>query len=208
MPKPELAIPTFLSEIFWQCWAGLARFGAREGGLLKGLEDLEDLEELEQRAKAAEKSHADIEQSQIFLKYTALLRNLAEQCPSVIILEDLQWVDNSSNTLFFYLVRELKNSRVLFVGLYRPSDVAAGRNGERHPLEQILNEIKRLYGDIWIDLDRTTEEHGQAFVNALIDSEPNKLSPSFRKVLFDRTRGHALFTTELLHAMQERGDLV
>ncbi len=134
--------------------AGLARCGARERGLLKGLEDLEDLKK---RAQAAEKSHGDIEQSQI-----------------------------------------------LFIGLYRPSDVAVGRNGERHPLEQTLNEIKRLYGDRPIDLDHTTEQNGQAFVDALIDSKPNKLSPEFRQALFNRTRGHALFTTELLHAMQER----
>lgn len=89
----------------------------------------------------------------------------------------------ASNALFFHLVRELKNSRILFIGLYRPSDVSAGRNGERHPLEQTLNEIKRLYGDRPIDLDHTTEQNGQAFVDALIDSKPNKLSPEFRQAL-------------------------
>lgn len=178
--------------------AALARMGAQERGLLRGLED---------QAIAAEKNQNDIEQSQIFLQYTALLRRLSEEYPLVIILDDLQWVDAASNALLFHLVRELRACRILFVGLYRPSDVAAKRNQERHPLEQTLNEIKRIYGDVRIDLDKTTQQNGQTFVDALINSQPNNLSRAFRAALFERTGGHALFTTELFRSMQERGDL-
>ncbi|MFB2972537.1 tetratricopeptide repeat protein [Aerosakkonema sp. BLCC-F183] len=179
--------------------AALARAGAKERGLLRGLEE---------RAIAAETNQSDIEQSQIFLQYTGLLRRLSEEYPLVIILDDLQWVDPASNALLFHLVRELRTCPILFVGLYRPSDVAAGRNHERHPLEPTLNEIKRIYGDVWIDLDQTTHLNGRAFVDALINSQPNKLSRVFRDVLFERTGGHALFTKELLRSMQERGDLI
>ena len=181
--------------------AAVARMGAKEQGLLQGLE---------KRASAAERNQNDIEQSQIFLQYTALLRRLAQEYPLVIILDDLQWVDAASNALLFHLVRELNTCRILFVGLYRPSDVAAGRNHERHPLEQTLNEIKRIYGDVWIDLDKTTQRNGKAFVEALIKSQlnNNNISDAFRDALFRRTGGHALFTKELLRSMQERGDLI
>lgn len=179
--------------------AALARMGARERGLLKGLEE---------QASAAEKNQNNIEQSQIFLQYTALLRRLSQEHPLVIILDDLQWVDAASNGLLFHLVRELRTCPILFVGLYRPSDVAAQRNNERHPLGSTLNAIKRIYGDVWIDLDKTTEQNGQAFVDALINSQPNNLSRAFRDALFKRTGGHALFTKELLRSMQERGDLI
>jgi tetratricopeptide (TPR) repeat protein len=91
------------------------------------------------------------------------------------------------------------------VGLYRPSDVADRCKPERHPLESTLNETQRVYGDVWIDLDQT---NGKAFVNALINSQPNKLSKKFRNALFKRTGGNALFTKELLLSMQERGDLI
>lgn len=177
----------------------LARMAAKERGLFKGLED---------RAKASEQSQPDIKQSQIFFQYTALLRELSQGYPLVIILDDLQWVDDASNALLFHLVRELKDYRIFFVGLYRPNDVSVGRNGDRHPLEQTLNETKRMYGDIWLDLDKATQAEGRAFVDALVDSEPNSLEAAFREQLYDRTKGHALFTTELLRAMQDRGDLV
>lgn len=174
----------------------LARFGAREKGWLK---------KLEERVKSSDKTPGDIEQYQIFLQYTAFLRQLSEKCPLVIIIDDLQWVDAASNALLFHLVRELRTCRIFFVGLYRPSDVADRCKPERHPLESTLNETQRVYGDVWIDLDQT---NGKAFVNALINSQPNKLSKKFRNALFKRTGGNALFTKELLLSMQERGDLI
>ncbi len=177
----------------------LARMGAKERGLLKGLEE---------RATEAERTKGEIDQSQIFLQLTALLRELSLEHPLVIVLDDLQWIDAASNALLFHLTRELKGCHVLLIGLYRPNDVAAGRNGDRHPFEQTRNEIIRYFGDVSIDLDEATKSDGYGFVNALIDSEPNNLSVAFRDALFAHTDGHALFTVELLRAMQESGDLV
>ena len=106
------------------------------------------------------------------------------------------------------LTRELKGSRILLVGLYRPNDLAAGLNQERHPFEQTRNEIIRYYGEICIDLDEATNREGRQFIDDLIDSQPNDLSGTFRDALFAHSGGHALFTVELLRAMQETGDLV
>lgn len=177
----------------------LARMGAKERGLLEGLE---------KHAETSQKSRSEIEQSQIFLQYTAFLRKLSLEHPLIIVLDDLQWVDAASNALFFHLTRELTGARILLVGLYRPNDVAAGRNQERHPLEQTVNEIKRYYGDVWIDLDRTTTSDGRAFVEAFINHTASNLSPAFREALFQHTNGHALFTVELVRKMQETGDLI
>ena len=49
---------------------------------------------------------------------------------------------------------------------------------------------------------------GQRFVDALLDMEANRLGEGFRQELLRRTGGNALFTTELLRDMQERGALV
>ena len=45
-------------------------------------------------------------------------------------------------------------------------------------------------------------------MDALLDSEPNKLGEPFRAALHHQTHGHPLFTIELLREMQARGDLV
>jgi tetratricopeptide (TPR) repeat protein len=56
-----------------------------------------------------------------------------------------------------------------------------------------------------VDLGRAP---GREFVDALLDSEPNRLGTEFRQTLYRQTRAHPLFTVELLRGMEERGDLV
>jgi len=150
----------------------------------------------------------DMEQRALFEQYLNLLCELASRRPLLILLDDLQWADTASLNLLFQLGRELTGGRILVVGAYRPEEVDLGRGGERHPLEEILAELKRLYGDVWIDLSLTQEEEERRFVEAFLDSEPNQLGDVFREALSDHTGGHPLFTVELLREMQERGNLV
>ena len=166
------------------------------------------LETLKARIARGQASAADLKPSQLMGQYTTMLQNLAAGRPLLITLDDLQWVDVASVGLLFHLARHLAGSRVLLLGAYRSEEVALGRDGERHPLQKVLSELKRTYGDIWIDLSAVGEREGRAFVDALLDSEPNRLGEGFRQALFRQTDGHPLFTVELLRGMQERGSLV
>ena len=78
----------------------------------------------------------------------------------------------------------------------------------RHPLEKILSEFKRQFGNVWIDLSNIEEKENRRFVDALLETAPNLLGQNFRASLFKHTQGHPLFTVELLRAMQDRGDLI
>jgi tetratricopeptide (TPR) repeat protein len=126
----------------------------------------------------------------------------------LLILDDLQWADIASLGLLFHLGRRLAGTRILIASVYRPAEVALGRGGGRHPLAKVLNEFKRLHGDVWLELDRSDEEEQRCFVDALLATMPNRLGTDFRKKLVRHTAGHPLFTVELLRAMQARGDLV
>jgi predicted ATPase len=149
-----------------------------------------------------------LDQARIFEQYAAVLKALAKDHTLVLVLDDLQWADSGSANLLFHLARQLKDSRVLLVGTYRPDDVALGRDGGRHPLEAILNELKRYNGEIVVDLSQSEAKEGRAFVDALVDSEPNRLDRAFRDELFAHTGGHPLFTVELLRNLQEQGSIV
>ena len=148
------------------------------------------------------------DQSHIFEQVTTVLVTLARQRPLVLILDDLQWIDESSASLLFHLARRIEGSRILIIGTYRPEEVALGRGEQRHPLEQVVSELKRHYGDLVISLDDEPEEASRKFVDAMLDIEDHKLGDDFRKALHQRTCGHPLFTAELLRDMQERGDLL
>ncbi len=159
------------------------------------------------KATASPTPNPNLDQEKIFQQYATALQVLARERTLVLILDDLQWADGASLNLLFFLARQLEASRVLLLGAYRPDDVALGRGGERHPFEPILNELERYYGEIVIDLGAAQATEGRAFVNALVDAEPNRLDENFRNELFARTEGHPLFTVELLRTLQERGAL-
>jgi DNA-binding SARP family transcriptional activator/tetratricopeptide (TPR) repeat protein len=147
----------------------------------------------------------DPQQSDLFEQYTRVLQSLARSAPLVLVVDDLQWADLGSISLLFHLGRHLASSRILILGAYRPEEVALGRDGERHPLEPLVSEFQRLFGDVVVDVDQA---ESRVFMEALLDSEPNQLGAGFRQMLFEQTRGQPLFTIELLRGMQERGDLV
>jgi ABC-type oligopeptide transport system substrate-binding subunit/transcriptional regulator with XRE-family HTH domain len=153
------------------------------------------------------------EQRQIFEQYTEVLRAIAAHRPLLILLDDLQWADAASINLLFHLGRRLASSPILILGAYRLSEVVLGRvttdsTNRAHPLKPVVTELTHHFGHSPIDLGSTTAAEGRRFVDALLDSEPNRLAEQFRAALFGRTRGQPLFTVELLHAMRERGDVV
>jgi predicted ATPase len=112
----------------------------------------------------------ELNQENLFDQYTNVLHSLAQDRTLILFLDDLQWADSASLNLLFHLVRQLKESRLLFVGTFRGDDVAMGRAGERHTLEPILNELKRYNGEIemiWANAPMKGGVRGR-----LIDSEP------------------------------------
>jgi DNA-binding SARP family transcriptional activator/predicted ATPase len=176
-----------------------------------------ELEELVEH-KAAVPHDPNLHQSALFEQYTRVVGALARERPLLLAVDDLQWADVGSISLLFHLGRGVAGGRVLIVGGYRPEEVAPGRPSapapapqvqtgerERHPLEPVVHEFQRSFGDIVIDL---AQAEGRPFVEEYLDTEPNRLSAGFREKLYQQTKGHPLFTVELLHGMQERGDLI
>ncbi len=153
-------------------------------------------------------------QNDLFEQYTLVLQALARKTPLLLLIDDAQWLDTASINLLFHLSRHLTGCPLLLIVTYRPDEFALRRpmiggsttgSIERHPLEAVVNEVRRVHGDIHIDLKQS---QSQAFVEALLNSNPNQLDAKFRNALYQQTQGHPLFTVELLRDMQERGDIV
>ncbi len=165
----------------------------------------------ERLGKLVERDRAgtpDIEQRNLFEQYVRVLKSVAIEHPVVIILDDMQWADGASLNLLFHLGRRLEGERILILGAYRPEEVALGRGDSPHPLEKVLAEFKRQFGDFEVDLGKTIADESRQFVDAYLDSEQNRLSSDFRAALLAHTEGHPLFTVELLRNLQERGDII
>ena len=180
-------------------------FITRSAAILPGEQTLKRQIENAARDPASAREH---EKVQFFEQYTQVLQYIAVQHPILIILDDLQWMDPGSGRLLFHLIRRLQNARILIAGAYRAEEIASGRHGERHPLEPLLNEFKTSFGKILIDLDQVRETSGRDFIDAFLDTEPNRLDEAFRHELHQRTQGNPLFTIQLLRNLEEREEII
>jgi DNA-binding SARP family transcriptional activator len=161
---------------------------------------------LEHRLRMAGSNNANrpLPKTDIFEQVTQVLQILARRYPLCLVLDDLQWADAGSISLLFHLGRRIATSRILVIAAYRPDAMAPQPESGRHPLELVVHELQRISGDNPIDLD---ECEGRDFIAALLGAEPNHLEANFGDLLYGHTEGHPLFTVELLHSMEERGEL-
>ena len=118
---------------------------------------------------------------------------------------------NRHRSFLLHFGRELNRSRVLISSAYRSATVSLGRRdprarrGQSPPDRELVNELRRGKGDILVELDQAD---GRVFVEAFVDTEPNRLGTRFRDALYAQTGGHVLFTVEMLRNLQARGKLV
>jgi DNA-binding CsgD family transcriptional regulator len=118
-----------------------------------------------------------------------LLALIAEQCavqPTILVVDDLQWADQASVTLWARLARSVQQVRLLLVGTMRPV-----------PQREDLLALRRLVGDARLQLAGLTETAVADLVAALAGGKPdhNLLR------LADGAAGNPLYLTELVAAL-------
>ncbi len=170
------------------------------------------LEKLIEKRKGAEYRPPQLTQASLYNEYAQVLFKVAEKNPLALVIDDLQWVDLSSLELLFHLGRKVAGNRILIVGVYRSSDVAMGKKEERHPLEPIVHELGRTWGEIHVNLDLSLEKkeertEAEDFVTDYVNKRysPNTFDEGFIKLITRQTEGLALFIVELLMDFEERG---
>jgi DNA-binding SARP family transcriptional activator/tetratricopeptide (TPR) repeat protein len=141
----------------------------------------------------------------LFVQVTQVLHAVSVSRPLLLGIDDLQWADGGTAALLFHLGRRLAGSRILLACAYRPEIDPPDPKGLERPLGSVLHELQREWRDILVDLD---EADGRVFVEAYVDSEPNRLRAIFRHALYRRTGGNPLFTVELLRSFERDGMLV
>ena len=119
-----------------------------------------------------------------------LLALVAEQCavrPTILVIDDLQWADQASITLWGRLARSARQVPLLLVGMMRPV-----------PQRDDLLALRRVAGDaVRLELTGLTEAAVADLVAALAGGRPdgNLLR------LADGAAGNPLYVTELVAAL-------
>jgi hypothetical protein len=166
LPVAAQAVTEFGQDLFDTLVPGAALVSRALTAAPEGSTWLDRLQRLSERGRRRDISLGATQQ-QLFVQMTNVLEALGKERPLLLVIDDAQWADVASINLLFHLGRRLSGNRVLFVVAYRPQGVALGRDGVRHPLESVINELKRTFGQVQVDLDKAA---GRGFVEAYLDA--------------------------------------
>ncbi|HEX2643701.1 MAG TPA: TOMM system kinase/cyclase fusion protein [Thermoanaerobaculia bacterium] len=118
----------------------------------------------------------------------ALLGQMAESQPVVLIIEDLHWIDPSTLELLDLLLEEIPALPLMLVGTFRP---------EFQPPWRHRGHVTQ------ISLSRLTDSETEALIDRL--AEKVELPPGMREQIVAKTDGVPLFVEELTKAVLETG---
>jgi len=110
--------------------------------------------------------------------------------PLVLAVEDLHWVDKTTEALLDYLIGWLANANILLILLYRPEYTHQWGS-------------KSYYNRI--GLDQLTAESSAELVQAIL--EGGEVVPELRELILGRASGNPLYMEELTHTLLENGSI-
>jgi len=120
--------------------------------------------------------------------------------PTVILFDDLQWVDNEALDLITKFIMDVETRSCLFVGCYRDNEVLAG-----HPLPERIGEIMLAQVPLWQIFQ---ENIGKKAINELL-SDTLHLSPRITAPLANelckKTGGNPNFVKQLAQSLCDEG---
>jgi DNA-binding SARP family transcriptional activator len=143
----------------------------------------------------------DAERAAMLAGLTHLLLSLGRQASLTLLLDDLQWADETTVQWLHYLTRRLRHEPVLIVGAYRTSDVDL-----YHPIQRLLGSLAGEKSvPALLELSCLTAEHVASLIPAISGSASHGSALASR--LHRETDGHPLFLAETLRTLFETGVL-
>ncbi|MFC1859015.1 adenylate/guanylate cyclase domain-containing protein [Thermodesulfobacteriota bacterium] len=141
-----------------------------------------------------DKEYLEIEprekQERTFEAVRDLFLRICDDKPLVVAVEDLHWMDDSSEKLLDYLIGWLANTQILLILLYRP-------------------EYTHQWGSrtfyTKIGVDQLSTETSAELVQSIL--EGGKVAPEIRELILSKAGGNPLYAEEITHNLLENGSI-
>jgi len=136
------------------------------------------------------------ERDRLFEAVSQFITNISKEAPLLVVLDDLQWTDQSSLLLLHYLARGLYRESLLLLGAYRDTDV-----DERHPLSPVLTELNRERLVQSAQLKRMSFDDASEMIKRIL--EQDDVPREFCELVYEKTRGNPFFVEEVIKSLKE-----
>ncbi|MDM7998548.1 MAG: adenylate/guanylate cyclase domain-containing protein [Dehalococcoidia bacterium] len=154
------------------------------------LPPLQELLSLKVEDEAYLKLEPQKKREKIFEAIRDLLVVQSQRKPLVLAVEDLHWIDKTSEEFLTYFIGHLPNSRILLLLLYRPEYTHQWGS-------------KSCYSQIRVD--ELPTKPSADLVRAML--EEGEVAPELRQLILNRAAGNPLFMEEFTHTLLENGSI-
>ena len=155
------------------------------------LSPFHELFSLEAEDEAFQKLEPMQKREKTFEAIRDLLIRESQNRSLILIVEDLHWIDKTSEELLSYLIEWLASSRIMLILLYRPEYT--------HPWGS-----KSYYNRI--GLDQLTTKSSTELIRAILhEGDP---APELRELILNRAAGNPLYMEEFTHTLLENGSIL
>jgi tetratricopeptide (TPR) repeat protein/tRNA A-37 threonylcarbamoyl transferase component Bud32 len=155
--------------------------------------------ELKQRLAAIPQSlpiSPEHERDRLFEAVSQFIINVSREGPLLVVLDDLQWTDQTSLLLMHYLARGIYKAPLLLLGAYRETDV-----DEKHPLSPVLTELNRERLLQSVSLKRMSSNDVSEMIKRIL--EQDEVPKEFCELVYEKTRGNPFFVEEVVKSLRE-----
>ena len=156
-------------------------------GIISPIQDLLSL-------RVEEEAYLKLEPKQRRERVFEALRDLfireSQERPLVLVIEDLHWIDKTSEEFLDYFIGWLANVKVLLILLHRP---------EYTPQWGSKSYFSR------VGVDQLTLKSSADLVKAIL--EGGETAPELSNLILNRAAGNPLFMEELTHSLLENGSI-
>ena len=129
--------------------------------------------------------------ARLFELVLTLLERLAARAPTVVVIEDAHWADQSTRDLLAFLIRSLGGTgALLFIVTYRSDELHRD-----HPLRPLLAELDRVDRVTRYELPRLSQREVAELLSGILGQAP---SAELVGTAFQRSAGNPLFVEALV----------
>lgn len=142
---------------------------------------------------------AESDRATIFESIRCALAHLGDEAPALVVLDDLQWSDDTTLELLAALAEPLRQMPVLVIAAYRSDGLP-----REHRLRWLRNELRRGDNLHELTLEPLDRDGVAALLAELLPEDP---SLALVRTVHDRTLGSPFYVGELVAALNVRKSL-
>jgi AAA ATPase domain len=139
-------------------------------------------------------------QTKLFESVASFLKDRSEICPLLLVLEDLDWADDSSLSLLLYLVRMVNAARLMIIATCRANEAR-----QRFELVRTLAECERYRSYQRIRLKGLPESEAASLAEQLFGLESGTETRRITAEIGRLANGNPLFMHHVVRHLAEAG---